>query len=272
MEGLLTPVLFFTGLHFWHMTGEPIMKLDAQFRFQRFGIDSGPDAAEQIEPIRPRAFQTRRGTTEKRFGRDRDPDVRHAPAGEFGSIKSRRSNSNDREEMAVDLVAGTYDGRIRAVLIAPGSIAHDGNRGGALLIVGISHETTDPRLSAEGTKEIARHELAVAGVNGRPGTGAADTKRCVAGLQSGEIGELGRVTAEIFVGLPGEQRKIPVLVLRVAAPIAAAIFIPYAPEFFRPGNRQRLEHYLMNKSKDGGSSADAQSERDDRRGRESWRF
>src|SRR3954463_5978332 len=106
MQCLLTPRLFFARFHLGHMAGEPIVELDTQFRFERFGIDSGADAAEQIEPIRVRAFQTRRGTPDKRFGCDGDPDVRHAPAGEFGSIEAGRSDANYCEEMAVDLIAG----------------------------------------------------------------------------------------------------------------------------------------------------------------------
>src|SRR4051794_17457921 len=99
------------------MAGEPIMELDAQFCFQRFGIDSWPDAAEQVEPIRVGVFQTRRSPTEERFGGDGEPYVRHAAARKFGSIKARRSDADHCEEMAVHLVAATDNGRIQPVFI-----------------------------------------------------------------------------------------------------------------------------------------------------------
>src|SRR4051812_25881726 len=107
-------------------------------------------------------------------------------------------------------------------------------------------------MNAEGAEEIAGDVFAVAGIDGRRRTGAADTERRVAGLQSGEIGELGRVGTEIFVGFPGEERKVAIVVLCVAAPIAAAVFVTYAPEFFGLGDWQRLEHHLMDESKDRG--------------------
>jgi hypothetical protein len=129
MHRLLTPGLFLTGFHIGHVAGEPVVELDAQFGFERFGIDAGADAAEDVEPVRVRAFQASRGAIEKRFGSDRDPDVGHAPAVEFGSIEAGRSDADDGEQMAIDLVTGAHDGRIGAAFITPDVMAHDGEGG-----------------------------------------------------------------------------------------------------------------------------------------------
>ena len=125
-------------------------------------------------------------------------------------------------------------------------------------------QAADPGLDAEGAEEIAGDVFAVARVDGALRSCAADTEWRIAGLQCGEIGELGRVFAEILVGFVGEEREIAIAILRVAAPVAAADFVAHAPEFFGLGDRQRLEHHLMNKGEDGGRGANTQGERDHR--------
>src|SRR5262249_8377743 len=54
--------------------------------------------------------------------------------------------------------------------------------------------------------------------------------------------------------------------------VTAADFVAHAPEFFGLGDRQRLEHHLMNEGEDRGRGADTQGERNHRGGGESGRF
>src|SRR5262245_13734614 len=76
----------------------------------------------------------------------------------------------------------------------------------------------------------------------------------------------------MLVGFVGEERKIAIVILRVPAPVAAADFVAHAPEFFGLGDRQRLEHFLMNEGEDRGRGANTQGECDHRSGGESGRF
>src|SRR5262245_10365546 len=68
----------------------------------------------------------------------------------------------------------------------------------------------------------------------------------------------------MLVGFVGEERKIAIVILRVSAPVAAADFVAHAPEFFGLGDRQRLEHHLMNEGENRGRGANTQGECDHR--------
>ncbi len=272
MQGLLTPGLLFAGLHVGHMAREPVMELDAQLGFERLGIHAGAHAADDVEPVRVGAFEALGFAIEQRFGVDRDPDIGHAPAGELGAVEAGRSDADHGKEVAVDLITRTHNGGIGAVFIAPDVIAHDGDGRCAGLIVGIGHQAADPGVDAEGAEEIAGDVFAIARIDGALRSCAADTEWRIAGLQCGKVGELGRVFAEILVGFVGEERKIPIAVLCVPAPVAAADFVAHAPEFFGLGDRQRLEHHLMYEGEDRGRGANTQGERDHRGGGESGCF
>src|SRR5499426_4897217 len=76
----------------------------------------------------------------------------------------------------------------------------------------------------------------------------------------------------MLVGFVGEDRKIAITILCVPAPVAAADFVAHAPEFFGLGDRQRLEHDLMNEGEDRRRGANTQGEREHRGGGESRCF
>ena len=116
MKRLLLPDLFLAGIHIGNVAGEPVLELDSQLCFERLGI-ARAHSANDVEPICVWPFEPRCCSIEQRLGGDRHPDVRHAPASQLGSVKAGRSDADHGEGMAVDLIAGADNRRIRAVLI-----------------------------------------------------------------------------------------------------------------------------------------------------------
>src|SRR5271154_1180308 len=158
------------------MAGEPVQELDSELGFERLGINAWADPAEDVEPVLVRSFEPLGFAGEPGFGGDRKPYIGHAPAVELGTEEPGRRHADHGERMTVDLIAGADHRRIRAILIGPDVIAHDGRGRRAFAIVVIGHEPTDPRLNAEGTEEISRDVFAVAGVERPLRSGAADTE------------------------------------------------------------------------------------------------
>lgn len=61
MERLLRLCLFFAGLHVGHMAGEPVVKLDPEFGFERLRIHAVSHAAEDVKPVRVGLLELQRG-------------------------------------------------------------------------------------------------------------------------------------------------------------------------------------------------------------------
>src|SRR6185437_6263580 len=188
------------------------------------------------------------------------PEVRHAGIRQLGSEESGRSYANDSKRMSIDLVPSAYDRGIRAVLVLPCAIAQHRDWRRTLLIILVAEKAADPGLHAKGPEEIAGHKLAISCLCRRLGSRSAHAKSSVARLQRCQVGELWCVLAKIPVRLIGEQGKVAVATLGIAAPVAAAIFIPDPPQLARLGHRQRLQHHLVHQSKYGRGGSNSQSE------------
>src|SRR5579859_2058930 len=131
--------------------------------------------------------------------------------------------------MPIDLIASTDYGRIRSVFFLPYAVAHHRYRRRTLLIVLVGEQPADPGLHTKGPEEIPGNILSIARIRLRLRALSADAKRCIAGLQCGQIHKLGRVRAKVPVRFPREQRKIAVVALRVPAPVAAANLVSDPP-------------------------------------------
>src|SRR5581483_9731923 len=100
------------------MAREPALKFDAQPGFERPGIHTGANAADEVEPVRIRAFKAMAFAAEQRLDVGRDPDIRHAIAGEPGAVEAGRSDADHGKEMAVDLIPSAHNRRVGAVFLA----------------------------------------------------------------------------------------------------------------------------------------------------------
>ena len=97
------------------------------------------------------------------------------------------------------------------------------------MVVLVGHEPSDPGLDSQSPEEIAGNILAIARIRLCRRPHSADAKRCIAGLQGRQVGELGSVHSKVLVCLPGEEGEISVIALGIAAPIATTNFISDPP-------------------------------------------
>src|SRR5581483_7428263 len=101
----------------------------------------------------------------------------------------------------------------------------------------------DPGIHAQSPEEIAGDILSVARVRLCLRPGSPNTERRIPGLERGQVRELDCVRAKVLVRLPGEQREIPIAILGVSAPVAAANFVSDPPQLLRLRDGKRLQHY-----------------------------
>ena len=158
------------------------MQFHSQLCFERFGIYSRTQSAEQIQEVFPRLFQTGSRSIDHWLGRQRQPHVRHSHVGQLGAIESRRSHANQSERMSVDLIAGADHRGIGAVLLAPDAVAHHRHGRRALLIVLVGHQSADPGLDTQGAEEIPGYIFPVASIDRSLRSLSTDAKQSITGL------------------------------------------------------------------------------------------
>src|SRR5207249_9230734 len=100
-------------------------------------------------------LEARSCVCDQRLRRQWQPEIGHVLVGDLRSEEARRGDTDDRKRMAVEIVCGSDDGRIRSVLPLPSMEAHHGDRRRAFPVVGFGEQTPAPRGNAEGFEEIA---------------------------------------------------------------------------------------------------------------------
>ena len=186
--------------------------------------------------------------------------------GDAVAEEAGRRDADDGDRLGVDPEGATDDGRVGVEVVLPGVVAHDGDHGSALDVVGVEKETAGGRLKAEGAKVVAGDELAHDGAGEVLGSIAAGDDGTVdeAGLHGGEVGELGVGVAEATVGIGGEDGVVGVL---KACPVAAAVNVAEADERFGVGDGQAAEEDGVDEGEDGCVGSDAEREgEEDRKG------
>ena len=69
------------------MAGQPAMQFALQMPSSAFGLVPGAHTPNQVQPIDPRVFNPRCRAQQQRLGRQRDPDIRHAPVHHLRPMK-----------------------------------------------------------------------------------------------------------------------------------------------------------------------------------------
>src|ERR1700760_4154616 len=140
------------------------MELTFQFCFERLRIHSRSHSSEHVQEIALRSLQPRCRSIDKQFFGQWQPEVGHAPPGQFRTVEPRRSYADHSEWMSVNLIGRADYGRIGAILLFPDVVTHDCYRRSSFLIVCIGHQPAKPRLHTERLEEVSGDVLAVAGI------------------------------------------------------------------------------------------------------------
>src|SRR6185295_15811256 len=226
------------------------------------GGGAGLEAADDAQPGGDRLAQQRVGAGDHRFVLNRDPEVGRIVAERIAE-EARRRDAGDRERMAFDDERLADERLIAAVGRLPRVMAeHDDGRR-RRRVIGGGEDASAEGADAEGGEVVAGDVFTAERARGEVHAGAADADAGAAGLEGGQLFELGRFGFEAFEEREREQTPA---ILRSALD-AAVVAVADAVEAFGVGDRERTQHDRGDQREDRGRAADAERERQDGRGR-----
>src|ERR1700691_4707480 len=187
----------------------------------------------------------------------RNPEIRRVAAQGLPEEAGRR-DADDREGMSTEDEARADDFRIRAVFLLPGAIANHCNRRRRCLVVRGLEGASGEGAKAKGVEVVAADEFAPQRLGDAIALAAASADWSASSLKRGELFELRRVLLHELI--EGIREHAPVILW--AALDAAVLPVADAVETGRIHHGQRLEHYGVDKRKDGGRGSDAERQRE----------
>ena len=176
-----------------------------------------------------------------------------------------RCDSDNREGLVLDVERRADDAGIGGVVDLPGLIAEYRDRGCAGLVVGGKERAAGIGSEAE-RREIVSGDVFGGFCLCRSWSGA-DVDAVVAGLEGGELFELGRGVLEVAVEIVGEDVEIAIVV-DVAAVHAAVVEVANAVQGRGIGDRERLQQNRVDQGEDGDVGSDAEGDGEDHGGGE----
>src|SRR5207249_6236840 len=181
--------------------------------------------------------------------------------------EARRRHAGDRERVAFDDERLADERLIAAVDRFPRVMADhdDGQRRRRVIVCG--ENASAEGANAEGREVVAGDVFRSERARGDVHAGPADADAEAAGLEGGQLFELGRFGVEAF---EERVREHAPPILRSALD-AAVVAVADAVEAFRVGDRERAQHDRVDQCEDRGRAADTERERQDGRGSEDGR-
>src|SRR5579863_653841 len=136
------------------LRGQPLTETGAQFGLQAADIDSGVEAAEDVEPVAVCVFQNTVLALHCWFVVEWNPESGRI-AVDAVAEKSGRRNADNGEGLVLDVERGADHFRVAAVGGLPGMIAQDCDRGCAGVVVGGLQHAPGEGSDAEGREIIS---------------------------------------------------------------------------------------------------------------------
>ena len=248
------------------VTRDPLAQDVREPRRDAVGGGAGFEAADDAQPGGDRLAQQRVGAGDHRFVLNRDPEVGRIVAERIAE-EARRRHAGDRERVAFDDERLADERLIAAVDRFPRVMADhdDGRRRRRVIVCG--EDAAAEGADAEGREVVAGDVFRPERARGDVHAGPADADAEAAGLEGGQLFELGRFGFEAF---EERVREHAPAILRSALD-AAVVAVADAVEAFRVGDRERAQHDRVDQCEDRGRAADTERERQDGRGSEDGR-